>query len=78
LAVVKYLLSVGADVTVVDGDGKRALHNAACEGHVDVVRALVEGGADVSACDASGKTALELAREETGSAAVVAYLDGLQ
>ena len=41
-----------------------ALHEAALEGHVDVVKVLIQNGADVNAVDAVKKTALHIAAEE--------------
>lgn len=50
------ILSAGADVNGVDGEGNTALHLAAFHGHLEVVQALLAAGADANAQDAQGWT----------------------
>lgn len=58
---VKTLISEGADVDTVDGDGRTALHTAAYKGHDLVVAALLEAGADASICDSANRAPLHFA-----------------
>ena len=57
LAMVRFLVSEGADIHVRDENGWTALMKATVGGHLDVVRFLVDRGADVNARNASGDTA---------------------
>ena len=41
--------------------GSTALHDAACQGHPDVLQALLDAGADIEAKDAEGRSALLVA-----------------
>ena len=59
--IVKYLLSKGAKVNAVDGEGQNALMDAVERGFDDVVDLLVAQGADVKARDSRGNTAFSLA-----------------
>lgn len=81
------LLKYGADVNGNDNDPKtnrlrlvmgnkdfRALHEAAAEGHTDVVAYLVRHGADTGLREARGRTACMLAREK-GHLDIVKVLD---
>ena len=61
-AVVKQLLSAGADLNAQDGRGRTPLSEAAYEGHAAVVRLLLEGGADADRADNAGETPFALAR----------------
>jgi uncharacterized protein len=49
LALVKLLLSQGADVDSDDGAGFAALHYAANKSHAEVVKVLIDAGADLKA-----------------------------
>jgi ankyrin repeat protein len=60
-AVVRLLLSEGADVNVKANHGRTELHEAAKKRHEAVARLLLENGADVTATDRHGRTALHLA-----------------
>ena len=41
----------GADIKIGDYDGRRALHIAVCEGHIDTVKFLIQRGALIHAKD---------------------------
>lgn len=73
---VKLAINNGADLNEIGPSGTTALHDAAINGHLDVVRLLVEQGADVGLRCREGFTALELARE-AGCDEVTAYLETL-
>jgi len=62
-AIVRYLLSKGADVDAVGHDGHTPLLIASVYGHARVVRVLLEHGANLFAQDRGGATALRLAKE---------------
>jgi ankyrin repeat protein len=57
-AVVRVLVSAGAEVNATDGEGRTALMSAAEAGSTDSVKALVELGASVNARDRRGRTSL--------------------
>jgi ankyrin repeat protein len=57
-AVVRLLLSRGADTNIEDNDGWTALCYAAMGGHETIVRLLVDHGADINIGDNHGQTAL--------------------
>ena len=69
----KIALNNGADLNEIGPFGTAALHDAATNGHLEVVRLLVEQGADVGLRSQSRRPALELARE-AGLGEVVASL----
>jgi hypothetical protein len=75
--VAKLLLDHGADVHATDSEwpvrGFTALHEAAEEGHADVVQVLIHYGADVLARTDDGQTAQDLATS-AGHVAVVAMI----
>ena len=54
------MVELGADKEASDADGDTPLHDAAWQGHVEVVTALVELGADIGALTDSGETPLQL------------------
>jgi murein DD-endopeptidase MepM/ murein hydrolase activator NlpD len=54
-------LAAGADVAVLDAEGRPPLHIAAMGGHTEAAAALVAAGADVQWAAADGSTALLLA-----------------
>lgn len=54
-------LTAGADLAVLDAEGRPPLHVAARAGRLDAVAALVDAGADVQWAAADGTTALHLA-----------------
>ena len=60
-ALVKALVTAGANPDHADHRGWTALHVAAKVGHVETIRALVEAGADLNCADRSGKTPLYVA-----------------
>jgi ankyrin repeat protein len=71
LALVKKLLTEGADINSADQKGRTALIEAAWGGHTDIVKLLVEHGADVDCADMSGFTPLMRAVEEEHGAVVI-------
>jgi ankyrin repeat protein len=54
-------------VDIMDGRGA-PLHEAAREGHLDIVKLLMDAGADARRPNADGKTPLDLARERADHA----------
>ncbi|QEY31535.1 glutaminase A [Synechococcus sp. RSCCF101] len=70
---VEHLLSMGADPSAPDYDGRTALHLAAAEGHCDVVHLLLDQGADALALDRWGNTPLDDALQ-FGQSEVMALL----
>lgn len=58
LAIVKKLISLGADVNVKDTGGVTPLHLAANQGYIEIIEVLVENGADLEARDINGSTPL--------------------
>lgn len=79
---IKKTLKNGVDINYTDGRSETALHEAADEGHLEVVKYLVEGcvkdgsrekGADIRIRDSKGRTALWQAVDE-GREDVVKYL----
>ncbi len=59
---VQRLVSLGANVTEADYDGRTALHLAAAEGQLEIVRFLVSHGASLEARDRWGGTPLDDAK----------------
>ncbi len=72
---VKVALNDGADINE-HGDSGTPLHEAAANGHLDIVQLLVEYGADHRALDLTGKTPAESAFKN-GHIAVADYLRSL-
>ena len=62
-AMLKTLLSYGAEVNVTRQEGWTPLHQAAAHGSRSMVRLLLQYGADPTARTDNGKTALDMARE---------------
>lgn len=77
LALVKLLLSQGADVNSDEGAGFAALHYAANKGHAEVVKVLIDVGADLKAqSNKVGWTPLHFAAVEgRGLDAAIALLN---
>ncbi len=69
-AIMKALVSAGADVNAVCQDGRTALHYAAHYNCPDTIDALLAAGADAGARDKHGKTALAVAMHFKNAAAV--------
>jgi len=61
VGIVQCLISSGADLNVVDHNGRTALHNVCYYPKDEAVRALIDGGADLNVVDDYGSTALHLA-----------------
>jgi ankyrin repeat protein len=68
--VVAQLIAGGAHVNIVSKDNWTALHNAAANGHADVVRLLLSKDADPTLEYQSGCTALTLARKANHQAII--------
>jgi len=73
LAVAKYLLDQGADLSATTKDGRTPLHIAAQHGDVALVTLLLDRGAPVNALDRKGWTPLDRA-EKWGHAGAAALL----
>ena len=72
--VVKYLMDQGADITIMDIDGKVPLHYATYNGHLNVIKLLIESKPElINAPTLQGETALHIATK-TGQTEVVKYL----
>jgi ankyrin repeat protein len=63
----RMLLETGADLTIVDADGKTAIHHAAANARLDVIRLFKEVGADLFAPAPGGRTLLHLTIYDTES-----------
>ena len=61
LDVVKYILSKGANINMVDNSKYTPLHAASKEGHLHVVEYLVNAGADINAASHNSYTPLSTA-----------------
>jgi len=72
--IVQSLLKAGAQVDVLDVEGKSALHHAAGHDHDDVLRVLVSKGADVLRKDIQGTTPLTTAIAKGAKSAESALL----
>lgn len=65
LSMANFLLESGADLKVVDCDGRSALHLASERGHLDIVSLLINSTCvDVNARDSFGKKAVDVAQNE--------------
>ena len=65
LSLANFLLERGADLKVVDSDGRSALHLASEQGHLNIVSLLVNSAcADVNARNSSGQKAVDVAKNE--------------
>jgi ankyrin repeat protein len=73
LAVVRLLLTRGANVNHECHDGFTALTLATDRGYWEIVKHLAEQGGDVTHCDATGNSALSVARRRR-KAHLVAFL----
>ncbi len=60
---IPFLVESGADLSVVDDEGRTPLHAAVGAGDLSLVKLLVEKGADLSAKDMQGRTPEALARD---------------
>lgn len=63
LDAVKYFVENGVSVNPEDGR-RHALHEAAKQGHIDIVDYLIKQGADIDALNWDGKTVFEVATPE--------------
>lgn len=59
-ALVEYLLSVGANVNIVDKEGDSVLHYAAFGNQPEIMRILLQHGANINVLNASHCTALHI------------------
>jgi hypothetical protein len=71
---VQLLLKHKARVDGRDAHGRRALHEAALAGHVDILGVLLGAGADVQAADAQGRTPLLEAARGASAPAIEALV----
>ncbi len=74
-AVVKELVSAGADINRGDSDGYTALMAASSVGNLEMVMLLINNGAHLNAATRSKRTALHFARENGHLNIVTALLD---
>jgi len=56
--VVEMLIKLGADVNILDEDGKTPLHDACLKGQVNTARLLLDRGAKIDARDKEGASPL--------------------
>ncbi len=75
LPMVKRLLEMGADYTLVDLQGRTAVHHAARSGNAEVMQAMLGAGADAAAGDVADETALHVVAAR-GDLALVECLVG--
>ena len=74
IAVVKQLISTGADVNVKDAGGQTALHWAIEYGHTEIAELLIAKGADVNARNYGEWTPLHTAADRSqGTAANISH-----
>lgn len=65
LSLANFLLECGADLKIVDCDGRSSLHLAAERGHLEVVSLLINSTCvDVNARDNSGRKAVDVAKND--------------
>ena len=65
LGLANFLLERGADLSLVDSDGRTALHLASEQGHLDIVSLLVNSAcADVNARNGCGQKAVDVASND--------------
>ncbi|XP_065647040.1 myotrophin isoform X2 [Hydra vulgaris] len=64
LEIIDYLISIGANINVVDKHGNSPLLNAVYEGHTSCVKLLLDKGADKNIKSPSGETAFQVAETE--------------
>ena len=74
VALVKHVLSKGADLNARDKEGATALHRAVDQGNVEIVRVLLENGADIEAGDWNRPWRMEI--DENGSEREVKVISG--
>jgi ankyrin repeat protein len=72
--VMKYVLSIGADVNLCDESGFTALHDAAIRGSAAVVSMMLDAGADVCAVGKNGKMAHYYAAYNSAAGVMAALL----
>ena len=61
VSVLEKLIAAGADIAVVDGNGRTALHYARASGELEALRLLISHGANFTARDSSEATCLHYA-----------------
>ena len=57
------MIDKGAQIEAKDSDGWNPLHNAAMEGHIEIVRLLCDRGADIEARSDNGRRPLQYAAQ---------------
>jgi len=72
---VSELLKNGADISVVDLQGRTPLHFSASNGQFETTKLLVERGADLLLRDKSGSMPVHLAAE-AGHSELISFLQG--
>lgn len=73
--IVKHLLSIGADVSLVNDTGHAAIHGAAASGKVEILLMLAGAGADLNLRSTRGMTPLMVAVDNNKPASVKFLLD---
>ena len=76
LQIAQSLISNGADVNWIDGEGVTPLILASFKNHPQLVKLLLANGADKSVVDGFGRTALEYATRRSPSDPIAKMLKG--
>lgn len=64
VSIIQYLVSLGANVNLVDDCGNSPLHISAMAGQKEAVRLLLDAGADTTVVNCEGEAVIDLLRSE--------------